>query len=392
MCCMPSDRFALIRRVMIVSAFLGLAACAPELIPVPITQAAPVAIATSTTPPLAAPTVAAADLVTIHMVDQQNGWGINDSAVLRTVDGGKTWHNVSPAGEKSMGYAVDIDFLDASHAWLLVPDPNNMLAGTLYRTSDGGQSWAKAAVPFGGGDLQFLDVNRGWMMASLGAGAGSMGVGIFQTTDGGATWTQAYTNDPNQPGAGKSLPLGGLKDGMAAVDMSHAWIGGVTYTPGVIYLYATQDGGHTWAQTPVKIPDGYDQAEFETTGPIFASPSIAFLPVHVSSQNGVMLAIYVSRDGGASWLLTPTMIPMGGSLDIISESAAVAWNGNNFYITTDGAQTWSTVSPDVKFSDNFSGMDFVNPQVGFVITNDANGAFGLYLTTNAAVNWNALSK
>jgi photosystem II stability/assembly factor-like uncharacterized protein len=382
----------MIRRLLVCTCVLLLTACAPELIPVPITQSAPQVLATPTTPALAAPTVAVPNLITIHMVDEMNGWGINDAAVVRTIDGGKTWYNVSPSGESTLGYAVDSDFLDLDHAWILVPDPNNMLAGSLYRTSDGGTNWTKSAAPFGGGDLHFLDAKRGWMMASLGAGAGSMGVGVFQTTDGGATWTQTYANDPNQPGAGDSLPLGGLKDGIAAIDMKNAWIGGVTYAPGVIYLYQTHDGGHTWMQSPVKIPDGYDQAEFETTGPIFADATLAYLPVHVSSQNGVMLAIYLSRDGGASWLLTPTLIPMGGSFDAVSDQVAVAWNGTNFYLTTDSAQTWSIVPPDIRFSDNFSGMDFVNPQVGYVLTNDGAGAFGLYRTTDGAATWNILSR
>lgn len=382
----------MLRKLLVSSCVFLLTACTPELIPLPITQAAPQVLASPTAPSLAAPTVAAPNLDTIHMLDETNGWGINDTAVLRTIDGGKTWHNVSPSGENALGYAVDSDFLDLDHAWILVPDSNNMLAGSLYQTTDGGTNWTKSAVPFGGGDLHFLSANQGWMMASLGAGAGSMGVGVFRTTDGGATWTQTYVNDPNQPGAGDSLPLGGLKDGLAATDMRNAWIGGVTYTPGVIYLYQTQDAGHTWALSPLKIPDGYDQAEFETTGPIFASPTIAYLPVHVSSQNGVMLAIYVSRDGGASWLLTPTLIPMGGSFDVVSSKIAVAWNGTNFYLTNDTAQTWSIVPPDVKFSDNFSGLDFVTAQVGYALTNDGAGGFGLYVTTDGAATWNSLGR
>ncbi len=382
----------MIRKALIGACVLLLSACSPELIPVPITQAPAAPLPTSTVPAPSAATVTPPNLVTIHMLDENNGWGINDSAVMRTVDGGKTWYNVSPSGENSLGYAVDSDFMDAVHAWILVPDPKNMLAGSLYRTADGGATWNKFAVPFGGGDLHFLDLKQGWMMASLGAGAGSMGVAVFQTTDGGESWSQTYTNDPNQPGAGSSLPLGGLKDGIAATDMSHAWIGGVTYAPGIIYLYGTQDGGHTWTQNSIKVPDGYEQAEFETTGPVFASSSMAYLPVHVSSQNGVMLAIYVSRDGGSSWLLTPTLIPMGRAFDVISEKAGVAWNGTNFYLTTDGAQTWSIVSPDVTFSDNFSGMDFVSPQIGYVLTSDVSGAYGLYMTTDGASTWNSLTR
>ncbi len=371
---------------------LLLAACTPELIPIPISPVPSAALATPTAVALAAPTVDAPHLIAIHMVDPRNGWGLNDTAVLRTVDGGRTWHNVSPSGENGLGYAVDSDFLDLNHAWVLVPDQDNMLSGSLYRTPDGGVTWSKSAVPFGGGALHFLDPNQGWMMASLGAGAGSMGVGIFQTIDAGATWIQTYTNDPNQPNAGNTLPLGGLKDGLTPTGMKTAWIGGITYAPGVVYLYGTQDAGHTWTQSAVKIPDGYSQAQFETTGPIFAGTDVAYLPVHVSSQNGVMLAVYVSHDGGSSWLLSPSLIPMGASLDVISTKVAVVWNSTNFYLTTDGAQSWSTVAPDVRFSDNFGGMDFVDKETGYVLTDDGSGNRGLYLTNDGGATWNLLAR
>lgn len=371
---------------------LLLSACTPELIPLPISPVPAQAQATPTAASLEAPTVVAPHLVAIHMLDERNGWGVNDTAILRTLDGGYTWYNVSPKGENSMGYAVNSEFLDMNHAWILVPDQNNMLAGSLYRTLDGGTTWTRTSVPFGGGYMHFLNRDQGWMMASLGAGAGSMGVAVFQTIDGGANWTQTYTNDPNQAGAGNSLPLGGLKDGLAALDLNTAWIGGITYTPGVIYLYSTQDGGHNWTLSPVKIPDGYSEAQFETTGPIFANPSVAYLPVHVSSQNGVMLAVYLSRDRGKSWILSPSLIPMGGTLDVISPDVAVAWNGTSFYVTLDGAQTWSTTTPDVRFSDSFSGMDFVNQRVGYVLTNDASGNYGLYSTQNGGATWSLVAR
>ncbi|MBI3739110.1 MAG: hypothetical protein HY258_08710 [Chloroflexi bacterium] len=372
-----------------------LAACGkPEQIPIPVTQGPTVSPENPVTPPtnINAPIVSAPGLAALHMVDENNGWGITDTQVVRTDDGGVTWYDVSPSGVNSLGYAANFDFLDPTHGWVMLADQTDPFKGTMYRTTDGGATWTTVTVPFGGGDLQFLDANDGWVMASLGAGAGSMGVAVFQTTDGGMTWTQTYTNDPNQQGAGDSLPLGGLKDGMTALDMQTAWIGGVTYAPGVIYLYQTKDGGHTWNQSPIQIPAGYDEAEFETIGPKFITSSNAYLPVHVSSQNGVMLAIYVSRDGGQSWLLTPTMIPQGGSMDFVSADDGFVWNGTSFYITHDGAQSWTTISPDVAFGDSFAGMDFVNASTGFVLTNDVTGTRNLYKTTDGGATWNVLGK
>jgi photosystem II stability/assembly factor-like uncharacterized protein len=369
-----------------------LTACAPELLPVPVTQGPTLALETPTPPSIKAPIVTSPNLAIIHMLDEKNGWGINDNNVLRTDDGGVSWHNVSPTNPGSLGYAVNADFLDAQNGWMLVPDPTNMLAGTLYRTDDGGATWTSFPVPFGAGVMHFLDAKQGWVMASLGAGAGSMGVAIFQSSDGGSTWTQNYANDPNQQGAGTSLPLGGLKDGLTPIDMQTAWVGGVTYAPGVVYLYQTKDSGHSWKLIQIPAPVGYEQAQLETLGPTFAAPGSAYLPVTLASQNGVLEAIYTSHDGGTSWVLTPTLIPFGGKMDFISANEGFVWTGTTFYVTKDGAQTWSTISPDVAFGDSFSGMDFVSTSIGFVITSDATGIRGLYKTNDGGATWNIPGK
>jgi photosystem II stability/assembly factor-like uncharacterized protein len=369
-----------------------LTACAPELLPVPVTQGPTLAPETPTAVTNTAPIVSPPNLAFIHMLDEKNGWGINDNMVLRTDDGGVSWHNVSPANPGALGYAVNADFLDEQNGWMLVPDPANMMAGTLYRTSDGGGAWSSFQVPFGAGVLRFLDTKQGWVMASLGAGAGSMGVAIFQSSDGGSTWTQNYVNDPNQPGAGDSLPLGGLKDGLTPIDMQTAWVGGVTYTPGVVYLYQTQDGGHSWKLIQVPVPAGYEQAQLETLGPTFITLGAAYLPVTLASQNGVLEAIYSSHDGGSSWALTSTLIPFGGKMDFISATEGFVWTGTDFYVTKDGAQTWTTITPDVAFGDSFSGMDFVSTNTGFVLTSDATGVHGLYKTTDGGATWNILGK
>ena len=118
----------------------------------------------------------------------------------------------------------------------------------------------------------------------------------------------------------------------------------------------------------------------------------AYLPVTLATQNGVLEAIYTSHDGGATWVQTPSLISFGGKMNFVSANDGFVWNGTNFYVTKDGARTWTTVSPDVTFGDNFTEMDFVNPTIGFVLTDDASSNRNLYKTTDGGATWNVIGK
>jgi photosystem II stability/assembly factor-like uncharacterized protein len=67
--------------------------------------------------------------------------------------------------------------------------------GTVLRTSDGGASWHVCVVP-GGESLDFRDVHafdeRAACILAVGPGASSR---IYRTADAGATWSLAYRDD-----------------------------------------------------------------------------------------------------------------------------------------------------------------------------------------------------
>ena len=343
---------------------------------------------TPSPPQINAPQVESPALVSIHFLNELDGWGVTEAQVVRTNDGGITWYNLTPPGLTEAGYSIEMFVLDNSHTWIQKPDPANFPnGGTLYRTADSGLTWENITTPFSGGALKFLDEKHGWILAGLGVGAGSMGVSIFQTTDGGETWKQTYTNNPNLSNAGDSLPLGGIKNGITPLNMQTAWVYGVTYASGAVYLYRTDDGGANWKEQSLPLPEGAQDAELSFDQVAFVTPTDGFLAMRLASSDP-RLAVYVSNDAGNTWTLTPTLIPQGGTLDFLSAQEAVIYNGEQFYVTRDAAYTWTVIPPDIKFGETFAGMDFVNALSGWVITLDpTNNQRSLYRTHDGGATW-----
>jgi photosystem II stability/assembly factor-like uncharacterized protein len=354
------------------------------------TEAPPTPYPDTPAPPaIDAPLIEAPAFINIQFFNELDGWGITETYIVRTNDGGINWYDVTPPDLEEAGSAVETFILDNDHAWVQKPDFNNFPNnGLLYHTADGGLTWGISSTPFSGGGLSFLDPDNGWMLADLGVGAGSNAVAVFQTTDGGATWTQTYSNDPNHPEAGDSLPLGGLKADLVPLNMQTAWVGGVVYSPGTVYLYRTDDGGRTWTPVTLELPDGAENFEvgIDRDQMQFVSATDGFLIVRMSGDS-TQTAVYVTSDGGATWTLTPTLIPEAGESDILSAEELLIYNGQQFYVTRDAARTWATVTPDIVFGDSFVTMDFVNPNSGWVITMNAEGHRSLYRTHDGGATW-----
>jgi photosystem II stability/assembly factor-like uncharacterized protein len=334
-----------------------------------------------------APLVESPPLVKIHFVNELDGWGVAETRIVRTNDGGITWYNVTPAEVTEAGYTVDWFVLDTEHVWIhQSDDPNYPNSGFQFRTSDGGITWSKFAVPYSRAKLSFIDADRGWALADLGIGAGSNAIAVYQTDDGGITWRMNYTNDPNRPGAGESLPLGGLKYGLTPLDQERAWVFGVVYAPGTAYLFKTDDAGGSWSQSSLPLPQGAGNAELTIEQIQFVSATEAYLIMRVTSDQ-VNTAVYRSTDSGDSWSLTPTLIPGGAEAEFVSAEEIVLYNREQFYVTRDAARTWSIIPPDVRFDDIFADMVFLNTLSGYVLTLDPTNHRSLYRTHDGGATW-----
>jgi photosystem II stability/assembly factor-like uncharacterized protein len=125
-------------------------------------------------------------LVEILFLDENNGYasGNNDNGavILKTTDGGASWmtiFNDTVAGE----YVWKLEVLPSNHNVIFGSiESVSPLLGKLIRSTDGGDNWISRTFP--DTDVQavgFLTENHGWM--------GGHHTGFYETTDGGATWT-----------------------------------------------------------------------------------------------------------------------------------------------------------------------------------------------------------
>ena len=249
----------------------------------------------------------------IHMVDANTGWAVAqvatdlDSRILQTADGAKTWRDVTPPEPASVpdpnqmvGKSAVAFFRDAQEAWVAFGYPPGAPLPTgaiiTWVTHDGGKSWTPSAPlatdtleQYWPSDMVFVDEQSGWLLVHAGAGMSHDYVALYATQDGGATWAEVV--DPMALPDSGSLSMSCQKTGIAFADAKNGWVSGDCFgvVPGSPYLYQTADGGHTWQfyklTPPADVPNLFtdENTACGTGTPIFVSPADGMLTMSCQS-------------------------------------------------------------------------------------------------------------
>jgi photosystem II stability/assembly factor-like uncharacterized protein len=187
----------------------------------------------------------------------QTIWVAGHEVLKKSSDGGATWSDVRPAGLPSFdihGFAID------------PRDPRTLYAAVagqgLYRSRDGGRSFALASGMVGGSVMALAVLPDGRVLA------GDMGQGLLESSNGGASWKQrlraqlmGLAVNPRDPkrvlaaGAGIALSTDGGRSWRSVLDLADG-AGPVAWSrsdPNVAFavalsrtLYRSGDGGRTW--------------------------------------------------------------------------------------------------------------------------------------------------
>jgi photosystem II stability/assembly factor-like uncharacterized protein len=251
----------------------------------------------------------------------------------------------------------------------LVVDPvraNTVYAGAatggVWRSTDGGQTFASAWPANVTPSIGALAVTpNGTLYAGTGEGnpgGGSVtfpGNGVYRSTDGGTTWTQA--------GLAGSDRIGRLAIDPTNPSRIFAAATGSLFVPGGVRgLYRTNDGGTSW-QLVLGGANGTTGAIDVAVDP--ANPNRVFAAMwdhrrqpQGRTYGGVGSGLFRSTDGGATWTRLAGGLP-ASSTNLGRMGVAIAPNNPNrlyaiaanttgnfsgFWTSTDGGTTWTRIT------------------------------------------------
>lgn len=192
------------------------------------------------------------DLKGVHFNDDQHGWvwsgdsitdeesgeitGYEGGGLALTTDGGATWE---PIFSNEQAEVLTVDMLNNSRGWLL----KRSMSGTeVLMTTDGGQSWTPFTPPtestagqvVGYNDIHFFDGCEGIILGVLQNNEWGT---VWRTTDGGESWVEA-DREFLHLGSLLGFPVEASMLGFDFIDRSQGWATGSNET---IFRYDADD-------------------------------------------------------------------------------------------------------------------------------------------------------
>ncbi|MGE5227844.1 MAG: YCF48-related protein [Planctomycetaceae bacterium] len=285
--------------------------------------------------------------------------------LMATQDEGRTWYELTPPG-RPQGAALEYpDFLDPATGWVVASNCSGGRA-LLYRTTDGGRTWATTKAGYhtcnAGARIvpDFVDPMHGWLLHVEPTAPFAV---LERTTDGGTTWRRV---GPRMQGAPARV---------AFTSTTTGWMSGLQEGHGV--LARSTDGGRTWSQVglpppPKTVTSGTPYPDVPTA---LADGSLVE-PVTYRRPNGATLVFDRSTDGGATWSVVRTWSghaghrsPLWSGLDVAIAGPDAFWfaPGPGATVIRSAGSGWSTVQTGGAA---LAGIASANPSVAWVLRHD----------------------
>ncbi len=144
-------------------------------------------------------------------------------------------------------------------------------------------------------DYVFLNQKEGWKAVYDPIGMFKEGITLYQTKDGGSSWSKLTSTDDD----GATIPLAS-KSGLIFTDSQQGWMTVQIPQSGYVGLYKTEDGGSSWKEQEITVSKEYANAEFMTYPPAFFSAKDGLLLTYAVDATTEPV-VFVTHDGGSTW-------------------------------------------------------------------------------------------
>jgi photosystem II stability/assembly factor-like uncharacterized protein len=207
-----------------------------------------------------------------------------------------------------------LDAVNRRVAWLGGGSQTEGGPGTVWRTTDGGDTWRDVSPP-GAEGLLFRDVEarsaRTALVMAIGPGEASR---IYRTTDGGQTWSETFRNREETAFYNCMDFYPGGRHGLAVSDP----------VDGKFRVIATRDGGRSWEILPDEgMPDSTGEYNFAASGDcLVISGRTAWF-----GSGGAAARVFRSGDHGRTWSATDSTIPAGEAAGVFGLAFRNPWQG-----------------------------------------------------------------
>lgn len=195
----------------------------------------------------------------LHFSSSTDGFLVSGTTLDVTEDGGVTWTSsrmtLPSSPSRDAGSAPSVPYLLTARFGFIAK------AGTIFRTTDGGQSWQKVyslplgLAPMGGnlaaGPVTFVTSALGYAVLNIpNCWAGGCPDVIVRTEDGGASW-RAVSGEMQGPLPGLDAPHTGPPGGISEI---LGWRSGDVIAATMLGISISRNGGATWASvTPPSL-------------------------------------------------------------------------------------------------------------------------------------------